>query len=113
MPTHSSQATAEGMPADRAQRIKNTAEQLVKQVRAGNVNTEYDFSDHNAIWQCMRLRSGEKLTKEEAVEAYLNAASTAPQIEQYWALQRVNALSKEIAAELNKIEGYHLVIIRP
>ena len=41
------------------------------------------------------------------------AAEGMPKIEEYWALQRVNDLSKQIAAELSKIEGYHLVIIRP
>lgn len=112
MPTQPSQATAEGMPIDRAERIKNTAEQLVKQVKAGNVNTEYDFADHNTIWQCMRLRSGERLTREEAVEAYLNAAISGRHIER--PVERVTRIAYELSDALDEYaDGTMMAAITP
>ncbi|WP_273792305.1 hypothetical protein [Brucella anthropi] len=110
MPTQPSQATAEGMPIDRAQRIKNTAEQLATSVKAGNVNPDYDFTNHDAIWQCMRLRSGVKLSQEEAVAAF-NAAMGIAATEH--PEQRLRRLAKEISATLNDFDDQHLVMIFP
>ncbi|MFI3904309.1 hypothetical protein [Ochrobactrum sp. S1502_03] len=114
MPTQPSQATAEGMPIDRAQRIKNTAEQLAKSVKAGNVNPDYDFTNHDAIWQCMRLRSGEKLTKEEAYKAYTDALiNDLPADKPELPVQRVNRLAKELSAALNDMDDHYLVLVYP
>ena len=115
MPTQPSQATAEGMPIDRAQRIKNTAEQLVKQVKAGNVNPAYDFTDHNTIWQCMRLRSGVKLTKEEAYKAYTDALiNDLPADKPELPVQRVTRLAYELSDALDEYaDGTMMAAITP
>nr|WP_029924513.1 hypothetical protein [Ochrobactrum sp. UNC390CL2Tsu3S39] len=97
-------------PIDRAQRIKNTAEQLAKSVKAGNVNPDYDFTRPSTIWQCMRLRSGESLTQEEAVTAF-NAAMGIDTTEH--PEQRVRRLAKEISATLNDVDDYQVIIIYP
>jgi len=111
MPTQPSQATAEGVPIDRAQRIKSTAEQLAKSVKAGNVNPDYDFTNHDAIWQCMRLRSGVKLTQEEAVAAF-NAAMGINERE--LPVDRVDRLAKELAEALNDwMAGEFMAVILP
>lgn len=111
MPTQSSQATAEGMPIDRAQRIKSTAEQLAKSVKAGNVNPDYDFTNHDAIWQCMRLRSGVKLTEVEAVAAF-NAAMGINESE--LPVERVNRLSRELSEALGEwMDGEFMAVILP
>jgi|GEM_PF-6194169 len=111
MPTQSSQAAAEGMPIDRAQRIKSTAEQLAKSVKAGNVNPDYDFTNHDAIWQCMRLRSGVKLTEVEAVAAF-NAAMGINESE--LPVERVNRLSRELSEALGEwMDGEFMAVILP